>query len=149
MPQMTPDFTIECPIENAWDYISDMTNIGSCIPDCGVQAIDDDTSVWTIQVGMGLLGKTFRLTNTVLERDEAAHHIEFEAKGSGITTHGNAQLESVESAAGNSAGATHVTLDIDIFATGLGAGVINGMLAQTMDECANTLISDAKAVLES
>lgn len=148
MPQMTPDFTVECPIDEVWNYISNMENIGSCIPDCTVQAVDENTSIWSIQVPMGLFSKTFRLTCNVLERDEASHHIEFEAEGSSITAHGDGTLESIQSAAGESDDATHVTLTIDIYATGLGASMINGMIAQTMDECASTLIQDAKDVLE-
>lgn len=149
MPQMSPDFTVECPIEHVWNYISNMENIGSSIPDCTVEAVDDDTTIWAIHVDMGLLSKTFRLTCNVLERDEAAHTFAFEAKGSGITAQGNGTLESVQSASGKSDGATHVALAIDISAAGLGASMINAMIAQSMDECSATLINDAKEVLES
>lgn len=142
MPQMTPEFSVNCPIDQVWEHISDMENIGNCIPDCSVRVVDDETSIWSIKVALGLFSKTIRLTNNVLERDEATHHVEFEAKGDGITAHGDGQLEKIDE------NTTQVNFTLSIAATGLGAGMINSVIAQTMDEGTQAFIENAKAALE-
>lgn len=142
MPEMNPQFTLEAPIDTVWDHLTDMRNISSCIPGCTVETVDDTTSLWRVAIEVGFFKKTLTLTNKVTAKDDTNHHIEFEASGDGITAKGRGDLYA------EGPNKTQIDFHMDIGAHGLGAGMINGVIASTTEQCTTDFIAAAKEALE-
>ncbi len=65
MPQSlkaSEEFEIACSPSICWDFISDLANIGSCIPGCeSVTKIDQTRANFKVKVKIGYISKTFDL----------------------------------------------------------------------------------------
>ena len=59
MPKAEKVFVVDRPIEEVWEFLSDMVLVGSCLPGCEkVQVLDGADSEWTIKVKLGPISKT-------------------------------------------------------------------------------------------
>lgn len=62
-------FTIKAPIQKAWDFISDINKISSCLPGLEkAEIIDENTADITIKQMMGIIPFYVKIRNTITER---------------------------------------------------------------------------------
>ena len=62
-------FTIKAPIQKAWDFISDINKISSCLPGLEkAEIIDEDTADITIKQMMGIIPFYVTIRNKITER---------------------------------------------------------------------------------
>ncbi len=62
-------FTIKAPIQKAWDFISDINKISSCLPGLEkAEQIDENTADITIKQKMGIIPFYVTIRNTITER---------------------------------------------------------------------------------
>jgi carbon monoxide dehydrogenase subunit G len=62
-------FTIKAPIQKAWDFISDINKISSCLPGLDkAEIIDENTADITIKQMMGIIPFFVKIRNTITER---------------------------------------------------------------------------------
>ena len=69
MPEGTVAFDVKAPIEKVWSFLSDMRQIGRCVP--GVESVDvlDATHArWTLTVKIGPLSQTIKVLTETLEQ---------------------------------------------------------------------------------
>ena len=143
MPQMKPEFTIAAPTNIVWEYLSNMENIGSCVPGCTVEVVDDIHSKWKMQVKAGPLKKTLKMDSTVEARDDQAHHVEFDCVGNMVDVHGMCDADDL----GN--GATEVHFLLDMQAKGSAAGFMNGIIDTQLPKYQDAFVDSVKQALES
>ena len=87
-------FELSAPLEKAWDFLSDIEALGSCIPDCqGVRVTGDGEAELTIKMKIGYISKTFRMRTKITER-KAPEYLAFVAKGDDAELSGTLELES-------------------------------------------------------
>lgn len=127
MPQMKPSFTINAPVEKVWAYMSDMKNVGSCVPGCEVTIIDDVTSDWAMTVKMGPLKKTIEMTNHVIKQDDENHHVEFKCDGDMVDCIGVGTMTAQD-------GGTFVDFSLTLEAKGPGAQMIDRLINGKLPE---------------
>ncbi len=69
MPEGTVTFDVEAPVEKVWSFLSDMRQVGRCVP--GVESVDvlDATHArWTLTVKIGPLSQTIKVLTETLEQ---------------------------------------------------------------------------------
>ena len=69
MPEGTVAFDVEAPVEKVWSFLSDMRQVGRCVP--GVESVDvlDATHArWTLTVKIGPLSQTIKVLTETLEQ---------------------------------------------------------------------------------
>jgi uncharacterized protein len=142
MPDLTALFTVEAPIDKAWEFLSDPDNIGRCIQGVTVRTIDADTHIWSMSGKVGFISKTVELKTRVTVRDEAEHHGEFSGSGSGILAAGTVDLREEDP------GRTAVAVALAIHASGLAGPAIDKMIASREEGFRRRLIENVKAELE-
>src|SRR3990170_1730250 len=68
MPEGTIAFDVRAPPDRVWAFLSDMRQVGTCVP--GVQAVDivdDRHARWTLKVKFGPLSQEIRVETETLE----------------------------------------------------------------------------------
>ncbi len=127
MPVMKPSFVIDAPIDEVWSYLSNMENVGSCVPGCEVKVIDDTTSEWSLTVKMGPLKKTIEMVNKVSVQDDENHHVEFACEGDLVDCTGVGDMTPQD-------GGTFVDFSLDLEAKGAGAQMIDRLITGKLPE---------------
>jgi carbon monoxide dehydrogenase subunit G len=142
MPDLTALFTVDAPIDKAWEFLKDPDNIGRCIRGVTVRTIDADTHVWSMTGKVGFISKTIELKTKVTVRDDVQHHGEFNGSGSGILAAGTVDLRE------DDPGRTVVSVVLVIQASGLAGPAIEKMIASREEDFRRRLIENVKAELE-
>jgi carbon monoxide dehydrogenase subunit G len=142
MPDLTALFTVEAPIDKAWEFLKDPDNIGRCIQGVSVRKLDADTHIWSMSGKVGFISKTIELKTKVTVRDETEHHGEFTGSGSGIIAAGTVDLREDDS------GRTVVSVVLAVHASGFTGPAIDKMVASREDDFRRRLIASVKAELE-
>ena len=127
MPVMKPSFVIEAPVDKVWAYMSNMENVGSCVPGCEVKVIDDTTSEWAMTVKMGPLKKTIEMTNHVQVQDDENHHVEFKCEGDLVDCIGIGDMKPQGEG-------TAVDFSLTLEAKGAGAQMIDRLITGKLPE---------------
>lgn len=97
--QASEEFRVDASLEETWKFISDISNVGHCIPGCeDVRQIDETTALFKIKFKVGYLSKTFELKVKILERI-ADVRLKFTASGQDAEIAGSLELNSLEAAA--------------------------------------------------
>lgn len=66
--QAAEQFEIGNSLQECWKFISDLVNVGHCIPGCEeVRPIDDKNALFKIKFKVGYLSKTFELKAKIVE----------------------------------------------------------------------------------
>lgn len=127
MPVMKPSFVIDAPIDKVWAYMSNMENVGSCVPGCEVNVIDNTTSEWAMTVKMGPLKKTIEMTNHVIEQDDANYHVHFKCDGDMVDCIGVGDMTPQD-------GGTFVDFSLTLEAKGPGAQMVDRLITGKLPE---------------
>lgn len=68
MPSAEKVFVVPRPIGEVWDFLSNMVNVGSCLPGCEkVEVLNDTESDWTVKVKLGPVSKTIHARSQTTE----------------------------------------------------------------------------------
>ena len=60
--EASEQFEINASLDKCWNFFSELSNIGSCIPGCeSVIRIDDTTAELRVKLKVGYLAKTFQM----------------------------------------------------------------------------------------
>lgn len=94
--QASEEFQVNAPLEETWKFISDISNVGRCIPGCeDVRQIDETTALFRIKFKVGYLSKTFELKAKILEKI-TGEHLKFSASGQDAEIAGVIELQNVD-----------------------------------------------------
>jgi carbon monoxide dehydrogenase subunit G len=67
--QASEQFDVGNSVEECWKFVSDLSNVGHCIPGCEeVRPINETTAFFKIKFKVGYLSKTFELKARILEK---------------------------------------------------------------------------------
>ena len=74
MPEGTATFEVHAPIDRVWAFVSDMRQIGACVP--GVQSVeilDETRARWNLRVKIGPLSQDIEVLTETLEQVPLQH----------------------------------------------------------------------------
>lgn len=147
--ELTNDFTVDVPVDEAWAVLTDVERIAPCMPGAQLQSVEGDEYRGVVKVKVGPVTAEYKGKATFVERDEAAHRAVLRAEGRETRGQGNAsatitaQLEP----AGTSTRVS-VTTDLAIsgrvaqFGRGVLADVSTKLLGQFVDSLEKTVLGE-------
>ncbi|QKV75803.1 SRPBCC family protein [Amycolatopsis sp. Hca4] len=149
--ELVHDFTVPVPADEAWEVLTDVQRIVTCMPGASVTKVDGDAFEGGMKIKLGPIGMNFTGQGTFLEKDADAKTAVIQAKGRDAKGNGGAQA-TVTAALSGSNGTTsvHVVTDLNVsgkagqFGGGVLKDVSNRMLTQFADNLAAQLTSDGQ-----
>ena len=69
MPEGKVAFDVKAPVERVWSLLSDLRQVGRCVPGVeSVELLDDKRARWDLKVKIGPLSQTMKVTTETLEQ---------------------------------------------------------------------------------
>jgi carbon monoxide dehydrogenase subunit G len=140
-------FTVDAPLAVAWDTLTDIPRVASCIPGATLEGQDGQDYRAQVAVKVGPVGLTLSGTATVVERDDAGHQMVVRGRASDRKGNGTAEATVTMVAEGNGS-TSDVTVSTDLELGGriaqFGSGVISQVSNRILGQFAkrlNTMIT--------
>lgn len=142
--ELTNEFTVDVPIDEAWAVLTDVTRIAPCMPGAKLQEVDGDEYRGSVKVKVGPVTAEYKGKATFLEQDVAAHRAVLRAEGRETRGQGNANA-TITATLEPAGSATRVSVVTDLAITGRVAQFGRGVLA----DVSNKLLGQFVESLES
>lgn len=126
--ELTNDFRVPVPVEQAWAILTDVERIAPCLPGAQLQEIEGDEFRGIVKVKVGPITAQYKGKATFLERDDAGHKVVLRAEGRDTRGQGNANATITATLRGDADG-TSVSVVTDLTVTGKVAQFGRGVLA--------------------
>jgi carbon monoxide dehydrogenase subunit G len=156
--QLENTFTIDAPIEKAWEALNTPQTIAPCFPGATLTEYEADTFTGTVKVKLGPISLTYKGKGVYKERDDAAHRVVIDASGRDSRGNGTAEATVTGTMTADGPDKTAVTMVTDMKITGrpaqFGRGVISDVADKIIGQFASCVASklqagDAPAAAES
>ena len=132
--ELTHEFTVPVPVQEAWDHFQDIASVAECFPGAQVTDTAGDTFSGSVKVKLGPIALVYNGTGTFTEKDETAYRFVVDAKGKdkrGNGTAGATVTLTMDGAAGDS---TDVKVHTDLAITGKPAQFGRGVMQDVSDK---------------
>jgi uncharacterized protein len=143
MDKLLNEFTVNLPIAETWNVLTDVERIAPCMPGAALEEIEGDVFRGVVKVKLGAISTAFKGQANFVERDDNAHRAVLKGEGRDTTGKGNAsalitaQLESIDAAT------TKCFVETDLHITGkvaqFGRGIMGDVSKKLMNQFANNL----------
>lgn len=148
--ELTNDFRVSVPVEQAWKVLTDLERIAPCMPGAQLQEVEGDEYRGVVKVKVGPITAQYKGTARFLERDESARRAVLRAEGRDTRGQGTASATVTAvltpDGAGTDAEGTTVSIVTDLAITGkvaqFGRGVLAEVSGRLLDQFAQHLESD-------
>jgi carbon monoxide dehydrogenase subunit G len=138
--ELSHEFTVPVPVEEAWAHFQDIASVGECFPGAQVTSVEGDTFNGSVKVKLGPIALVYNGTGTFTEKDETAHRFVVDAKGKDKRGNGTAGA-TVTLAMTDNAGETDVKVDTDLAITGKPAQFGRGVMQDVSDKLLNQFVA--------
>lgn len=132
--ELTHQFTVPAPIDEAWSAFNDLERIAPCFPGASLTSYDGDAFEGLVKVKLGPISLQYTGTGRFVERDEAAHRAVIEAKGKDKRGNGTAAAGVTALLEADGYAATKVTVTTDLNITGKPAQFGRGVMQDVSDK---------------
>lgn len=139
--ELTNEFDVEVPVEQAWAVLTDLERIAPCMPGAQLTEVEGEEYRGTVKVKVGPITAQYKGVAKFAEKDDAAHRAVIDAQGRDTRGQGNANATITASLAAAGEG-TRVSITTDLKLTGkvaqFGRGAIqdvSGALLGQFVEC--------------
>jgi uncharacterized protein len=143
MDKLLNEFTVNRPIDETWNVLTDVERIAPCMPGAALEEIEGDVFRGVVKVKLGAISTAFKGQANFIERDDAAHRAVLKGEGRDTTGKGNAsalitaKLESIDDAT------TKCFVETDLHITGkvaqFGRGIMGDVSKKLMNQFATNL----------
>ena len=143
MDKLLNEFTVNRPIDETWNVLTDVERIAPCMPGAALEEIEGDVFRGVVKVKLGAISTAFKGQANFIERDDAAHRAVLKGEGRDTTGKGNAsalitaKLESIDE------GTTKCFVETDLHITGkvaqFGRGIMGDVSKKLMNQFATNL----------
>jgi carbon monoxide dehydrogenase subunit G len=127
-------FTIEAPIEKAWEALNTPETIAPCFPGATLTEYEGDSFSGTVKVKLGPISLTYKGKGTYVERDDAAHRVVIEASGRDSRGNGTANATVTGTMEADGPDKTAVVMVTDMTITGRPAQFGRGVISDVADK---------------
>jgi carbon monoxide dehydrogenase subunit G len=147
--ELVNDFTVNVPVDEAWDTLTDVERIAPCLPGAQLQEVEGDVYRGVVKVKVGPILAQFKGQATFVEKDEANHKAVLKAEGRDTTGKGNASalITALLEPQGDALTKVTVATDLTItgkvaqFGRGALADVSTKLLSQFVDQLESTVLN--------
>jgi uncharacterized protein len=146
--ELTNEFTVGVPVEQAWEVLTDVERIAPCMPGAQLQEVEGDEYRGVVKVKVGPITAQYKGKATFVEQDAGARRAVLKADGRDTRGQGNASatITATMEAAGDG---TAVKVVTDLTVTGkvaqFGRGVLADVSAKLLDQFVECLENDVLA----
>ncbi len=141
--QLTNEFDVNRPIDEAWVIITDVERIAPCLPGAELHEREGDVYRGVVKVKLGAISSQFKGDAHFVEQDDEAHRAVIKAKGRDTGGRGNASAEITAQAESLSPTSTRCVVTTDLHITGkvaqFGRGILGDVSAKLMAQFAANL----------
>jgi uncharacterized protein len=135
--ELSNEFEVPVPIEQAWKILTDLEAIAPCLPGAQLQEVEGDVYRGVVKIKVGPITAQYKGQAVMVEKDDVEHVALLEATGRDTRGAGNASaaIKAVLTAQGE---ITHVSVLTDLTVTGkvaqFGRGVLADVSAKLLDQ---------------
>jgi carbon monoxide dehydrogenase subunit G len=140
---MENEFTVEAPVEQAWETLLDLERITPCLPGAALEEESGDEYKGTMTIRLGPVTQKYNGTVSFEETDEESHRAVLKADGKDARGQGTASA-TITSTLTEEEGGTKVHVETDMHLTGRAAQFGRGV----QQEVATKLINQFAECLE-
>jgi len=138
--ELTNEFTVNVPIEEAWEVLTDVSRIAPAMPGAKLEEVVGDEYRGVVKVKVGPVTAQYKGTASFVERDPAAHRAVLRAEGRETRGQGNATATITATLSEAGAG-TRVSVVTDLNITGRVAQFGRGVLADVSNKLLGQFVS--------
>ena len=128
------NFTIDAPVEKAWEALNTPETVAPCFPGATLTSYEDDSFTGTVKIKLGPIAMTYKGKGTYVTRDEAAHEVVIDATGRDSRGNGTATAKVTASLAADGPDRTAVSMVTDMTITGKPAQFGRGVISDVADK---------------
>jgi hypothetical protein len=141
--ELQNDFTVPCPVDEAWSVLTDVERIAPCMPGAQLTEVAGDDYHGTVKVKVGPITANYKGIATFAERHDDEHRAVLRAKGRDSRGAGTAEAFVTATLVPLSDAETRVEVATDLKVSGkvaqFGRGVMADVSAKLMDQFAANL----------
>ena len=143
--ELTNEFDVEVPVEEAWAILTDLERIAPCMPGAQLTEVEGDEFRGNVKVKVGPITAQYKGVAKFAEKDDAVHRAVIDAQGRDTRGQGNANALITATLAAQGTG-TRVTVNTDLKLTGkvaqFGRGAIADVSGALLDQFVSCLEHD-------
>jgi uncharacterized protein len=132
--QLENKFTIEAPIDKAWEALNTPETVAPCFPGATLTEYEGDSFTGTVKVKLGPISLTYKGKGTYVTRDDANHKVVIEANGRDSRGNGTASATVTGTMVADGPTRTAVTMVTDMTITGRPAQFGRGVISDVADK---------------
>jgi uncharacterized protein len=144
--ELTNEFTVNVPIDEAWNVLTDVTRIAPAMPGAKLETVEGDEYRGVVKVKVGPVTAEYKGAASFLERDPAAHRAVLRAEGRETRGQGNATA-TITATLTPADGGTHVSVVTDLSITGRVAQFGRGVLADVSNKLLGQFVSSLETTV--
>jgi len=139
---MENEFTVEAPVEQAWETLLDLERITPCLPGAALQEESGDEYKGTMTIRLGPVTQKYNGTVSFEETDEESRRAVLKADGKDARGQGTASA-TITSSLSEEDGGVHVLVETDMHLTGraaqFGRGIQQDVATKLINQFAECL----------
>src|SRR5450631_2249697 len=131
------EFTVNVPIEKAWEVLTDLQGIAPCLPGAQLTGVDGDVYTGKVKIKVGPVVSEYARTAQFAEKGDSTYPAVIDAKGKDSRGAGNASA-AIDAKLRADGDRTIVTVNTDLNITGkiaqFGSGMIKEVSAKLLGQ---------------
>ena len=143
------EFTVNVPVDEAWNILTDVERIAPCLPGAELQEVEGDTYRGVVKVKVGPIQAQFKGQASFVERDDAGHRAVLKGEGRDTGGKGNASALITARMEAVSAAETKVNVSTDLTITGKVAQFGRGAMADISDKLLSQFVENLNVLIAS
>lgn len=144
--ELTNEFSVAAPVEEAWPLLTDIERIAPCVPGFQLKGASDGEYQGTMKVKVGAVQTTYDCVIRFVERDDEQHRAVISAEGREKTGHGGITA-SITSALTPEGDGTHARMVTDLNVTGRVAQFGRGILSDVSDRLVKQFVRQLESTI--
>ncbi|HSL57287.1 MAG TPA: SRPBCC family protein [Acidimicrobiales bacterium] len=146
--ELTNEFEVAVPVDQAWVLLTDVERIAPCLPGAQLQEVEGDDYRGIVKVKVGPITAQYKGTAHFLEKDDTAHVAVLKADGRDTRGQGNANA-TITATLAEAGSATKVSVVTDLHVTGKVAQFGRGVLADVSAKLLGQFVDNLHAMLDA
>jgi len=138
--QLENSFTIDAPLDKAWEALNTPEMIAPCFPGATLTAYEGDSFSGTVKVKLGPISLTYKGKGTYISRDHAEHKVVLNASGRDARGNGTASATITGKLTADGDDRTAITMITDMTITGrpaqFGRDLVSGVADKIISQFA-------------
>lgn len=135
--ELSNEFEVPVPIEQAWAILTDLERIAPCLPGAQLQEVEGEVYRGIVKIKVGPITAQYKGQAVMVQKDDVAHVALLEATGRDTKGAGNAAAN-IKAELTNRGDVTHVSVLTDLTVTGkvaqFGRGVLGDVSAKLLTQ---------------